>query len=99
MCVVWLRPVDRPDDKGNDRRKQNRRDEVGSHNVGKPLNRSAGTLRFADHLYDLCEQSIRADAFGLHHEAARTIDRAAGHFVVGILLDRYRLTTDHRLIN
>ncbi len=58
--IVWCRAEDGPHDEGNDRCEKNRRNEPGRDLISNALDGSAGALGFADHLDDLCQQSIRS---------------------------------------
>ena len=56
------------------------------HLVGQTLNRRAAALRLRDHLDDLREHRVAADALGFDHEAAGLVDRAAGDSIAGYFL-------------
>src|SRR5271170_5085208 len=98
MSVVRLRTIDPPYDKGDDRGQQHRRHKVGSHDVCKSLDWSAGTLGLAYHLYDLREQGVGPNALRLHHKAARPVDRSSGDFGIGHRFYGNGLAADHGFV-
>jgi hypothetical protein len=79
--------------------RSNRRHKVGSHHVCQSLDWSAGALGLAYHFHDLRKQCVGPDAFGLHHEAARPVDRSSGDFGIDSFFHRNGLATDHGFVN
>jgi hypothetical protein len=63
------------------------------------LDRRARALRLAGHGDDARQQRVGADPLGAHDQAARRVQRRAGHGVAGTFLDRHRLARDHRLVD
>src|SRR5579875_332165 len=98
MSEPGLWPQKEPGNKCDERNQSDCWHEERSDTVSEPLDRSTATLRLADHLDDLREQGIGTDALGFHDEAACSIDRAACHLGMHILLNRDRLSTDHGFV-
>ena len=94
-----LGPDGSPDEGAQERHGHHGRHEIGGHAVCQALDRRAAPLRLADQLDDPREQRVPADALGPHHEGARPVDGAAGHPILGRLLDGHRLSGDHRLVD
>ena len=93
------RPPDRPGDEGEHRDADHRRHEPAGDRVGELLDRRARALRRRDHLDDLRQHGVLADAPRLDDQAAGAVERGAGHRVAGDLLDRQRLAGQHRLVD
>ena len=72
-----------------------RGNKIAGNNVRQFLNRRAAALGFADHADDLRQQSVAADAFRAHDEAAGAVDGAAGDFAAFCFLDGNRFAGDH----
>ena len=94
-----FRPEPDPRAKGQQRDADNGRINPAGYFVGQSLNRRAATLRIRDHLDDLGEHRLAADALGFHEEAAGPVDGSAAHLVTGRLFDRHRLAGKHRFID
>ena len=93
------RTPDRPGDKRRHRHKDDSRHEIGGHLVGQFLNRRTAPLRFGDHLDDLRQHGVGADAPGLDDQRAPAVDRRTGHRVAKRLFDRHRFAGQHGLVN
>ena len=63
-----LRPPDTPRHKRGKRACDDGWHEVRRNPIGQPLNRRAAALRLGDHPHDLCNEGIRAHAFGADQE-------------------------------
>ena len=99
MGEAWLGAVETPDGEGNDGREQDGGDEEGGDLVGEALDGGAGALGLRDHLDDLGEQGVGADALGLHDERSGGVESASGEGGADGLLDRDRLASNHGLID
>ena len=69
-CVREARLRSEPDprDESEQRDREDRRHKPAGHLVGQPLNRRAAALRLRDHLDDLREHGVAADALGFHEK-------------------------------
>ena len=76
-----------------------RRHEPAGNLIGEALDRRAAALRLRDHLDDLRQHSIAADAIGAHDERAGLIDRAADDAVARRLDDWHRFAGHHRFVD
>ena len=93
------RAVDRPDHKCNQGDPNDRGNEIRRNQIGEVLDGSARALRFGDHLHDLREQRLSADALRAHHEAPCAVDRAARDFLSRMLFHRHRLARDQGFVH
>ena len=80
MSHPGLGTIHRPDDKGEDRGKNDRRNKIPGHAIGEFLHWSAAALRFADHAHDLREKRFASNTFGAHYESSGAIHSSANHF-------------------
>src|SRR5204862_8291153 len=74
------------------------RNEIAGDDVGELLDGRAAALRLRDHLHDLREQRLAADALGAHDDRARAVDGRADDAIARLLGDRDRFAGDHRLV-
>ena len=82
--------------RGNDKHGKNK---ISRNDIGESLYRRARALGFADHAYDLSQQSFAADAFSLHDDTAGAVDRAAGDLAAFRFFNGNRFAGDHRFID
>ena len=93
------RTSERPDDEGQDRNGDDRRNEIARDTIGEPLDRGARPLRVADHAHNLREQRVAADALGAHGYAAVDRNRGTDDAIAWRLVHRHRLAGHHRLVH
>ena len=67
MCETRLRSEGYPRDEGYDRNRNHGRNKPSCNFVRQPLDRGARALRLADHLHDLRQHGLTANALGAHH--------------------------------
>ena len=94
-----FRSVDRPHAEGDRGNSDHGGNKPPGHLVRETLNGRPRPLRFGDQPDDLGQKRVAADPLRLHHQYAGAIDGAARHFAPRRLLDRDRLTSDHRFID
>src|SRR5205823_1164664 len=75
-----------------------RRYEVTGHHVREPLDRGPAPLCLGNHGDDPSEKRLRSHALCPHHECAGAVDGRAYDAIPTPLLDRDRLSRDHRLV-
>src|SRR3546814_20814515 len=74
-------------------------DVCSSDRIGETLDRSPRALRLGNHLDDLRQHGLIADALGPHHEAPGAVDRAAYDLVTRRLLHGHGLARHHRFVD
>ncbi len=99
MGHTRLRSDKPPDNEGHRGNEDDHRNEVAGDSVGQPLDRRSTALGLGDQSHDTRQEGIRPDLLGAHDERPRPIDRGADDSVARLLLNRYGLAADHRLIN
>ena len=75
------------------------RHEHGADLIDQPLNRRFFRLRRLDHAHDARQRRFGADGRGAHDDQPFGVDRAAGHAVAGVLVDRQALAGDQRFVD
>ena len=94
-----LRPPQRPRGKRHHSNGDDRRNEVGSHLICKPLDGRAAALRLTHRAHDLREQGVATDAGCADDERSGTVHRSARDLAAGMFLDGDRLAREHGLID
>src|SRR3546814_1866732 len=74
-------------------------DVCSSDRIGETLDRSPRALRLGNHLDDLRQHGLIADALGPHHEAPGAVDRAAYDLVTRRLLHGHGLARHHPFVD
>ena len=87
-----------PNDEGDDRRGDHRRNEVAGDHVRDALDGGAAALGGAHHLDNPRQQSVPADLASFHNEAAGSIDGRTDDGVPSFFRNRDGLASDHRFV-
>ena len=88
-----------PNHEGCNRDAHHHRHEIAGDDVCQSLDWRLRALRLFDQPDDLGQHRVLADSCGTEPKGAGLIDRGANHGVTRLLCGRYRLTSDHRLID
>src|SRR6266403_1813403 len=79
MRETRLWSEDYPGDEGHYRNRDHGRNKPAGYSIRQPLNWSSRALRLADHLHDLRQHGLAANAFGAHHERSVAVYGRADH--------------------
>src|SRR5256714_1559290 len=93
-----FRSPDAPNDKSDHCDNQHQGHEITRNHVRQLLYSRAAALRFGNHLNDLRQQCLRANALGAHHKRSRTVDGRTDNAIVDLLLYGNWLAGNHRLL-
>ena len=99
MRKTRLRSEGYPPDECHERDCDHGRNKPASNFVRQPLDRGSRALRLADHLHDLRQHGLAADAVGAHHERSVAVYGRADHTRGRRLLHGRGLACDHGLVH